>query len=647
MYGYSRLAAVVCCLCVSLHTAASQRCQATNASSVDQVKVRSMFDSSQINYTRSVMCPGSYNSSTSPIFSTFPGTTPTAASQLWKLYSAVWVNCSYPADAVNIMNAFLQQPIGSSSINLYASSYSYPPGSLQDVIQFPGYGIAVTNCGLVSDNLTTVFKLYKQALGNTTFDFNLSTNNITDFSLSTLLSYCSSVRGFDNDIRSSIKFTRRPTIGLLNLSHNLIGDISTNPQTYSPLSYMYTNMHSYSSPLAESQNDVVQSGLSVNKLDLSFNSITSEYALRALCNVNGLLHLHLQNNDIDSFGCVLNGCLASLTLLDLSNNRLTVLCNRAFSATLLAYVDLSNNHLTTVQAIMFPSTLRTLLLQNNNIASLALDEWLPILPSIFIDLHGNPVDCCSMRWFMSALATYDNYPSLLCQYPAGVSLAEVANSGCQPASVTSVTLNSDAHTVQCSYSGSDLALNATIVINDANVTAVDCPSQSGNTSTYIVCAPLQQDAAVTTVVCAASNLFYNSSMQLIVVRQSVWRVLSVGELVGSLVAVCVLTAVLAVILTLVITHYATRRRNSAGDKHGHSSDNKPGITSTSDVISSSNSVDRRGSSYSDAYALVTEDNQAYQHHENGQPRLTQAPSGTDTNTKPHICYNDSEYASTS
>ncbi len=558
------MVALMCSLYISIQIVTSQRCQATNSSIV----VQQLFDNSQANYNSSLICAGGAINSSLNV-TNFPNANPTSKQyELWKLYNAVWVNCSYSSNPSSFLNAFtfLPNPV---RICVYSSSL-YCAESIQSIARYPAYGIAITNCGLTGDDLSTVFKLYKQALGNTTFDFNFFSNNINSFSLTALLSYCSRVMN-TNPTRPI--FTRRPQVGLFNLSHNLIEDISKDQaQIYTLLNYR-NYQTTTSDSFTDKPDDVVQQGFTVSKLDLSFNNIASEWALRTLCNVNGLQHLHLQNNDLQLFGYVLGNCLPSLTLLDLSANKLTFITDGAFAATSLVSVDLSNNYLTTVKSTMFPSTLQALMLQNNEITALSQYDLSPMLPSVFIDLHSNPVDCCAMRWFMSAIDnsdTYSDYSPLQCHYPANVSLPEVAASGCEPPTVTSLMFDSDNRTVHCSFSGSALAMQATLTVTEgsiSNFTLPNCLSYD-NGSTYELCASLQQGITVTSAVCSAINFFGNISMHAILrvpasassSDSSGECLFTLSELIGTLVAVFVLTAILAVALTLVIVHCTRHHR---------------------------------------------------------------------------------------
>jgi hypothetical protein len=479
---------------------------------------------------------------------------------VWRCYLSIKCNRQISAAGTTLLTA----------LNLPATVQFYGYNTVP-LWPFSAYYVTLDSCGLLATDLPTVLLMYRQAPERKTFYINLVGNRIGNLSFNSLFYYNNffQPQSFSSTTATGL---RAPVVGVFNLSRNFIQDISQDsPEFYRVQRYRDTGY--------EERAENINIRYTINSLDLSFNNIGSEWALRSLCNVRNLHSLYLQNNQLTSIGQMLFSCLSNLTTLNISHNFISDIATTAFANTSLAFVDLSNNQLTRINGTMFPSSIRTIILRNNRITAIPSD-MLRVLASASVFFDNNPVDCCASLWIANGSLASTGYPSMTCANPANITLALTAQLGCQVPHVVQLAYNASDHVVRCYANGSSLLMNMSIIVaNQHNrwlATPVACNVQetaSQNNATSELCATIPGDAAAPlpgsgdarlVMTCLAENSFGRNSSQaaiqlaandvILFTSDFGWRsrTFSIGELVGAIIAVFVLTLLLAAILLYVV-----------------------------------------------------------------------------------------------
>lgn len=259
---------------------------------------------------------------------------------MWKHYCAYRFSCDYNQKSIAVITELFDTAFGLKE--------NIP---LNTLASLPSYDIALTKCS--SSHMPLVFNAYKYFEGAKDFTFSFIDCNINDFNLIDFVT-------MDTTNKPPLSYIRAPRLKLLNLTSNIISTISS-------------NINSSIRPKCGLR-------LVVNIVDLSYNKITEEGQLLALCCTADLFELYLRHNRIEKLSPLITPCLAStLKLLDLADNEIDTLSNFAlFDFTNLEYLDLSGNKLSTISRIMFPDNVKKINLQGNNLHPLDTNtvNWL-------------------------------------------------------------------------------------------------------------------------------------------------------------------------------------------------------------------------------------------------------------------------------
>ena len=205
---------------------------------------------------------------------------------MWKHYCINHFSCNFNQESIAVINELFNKASGLDEnipLDLLATLASYD--------------IELNICN--SSLMPLVFKAYKYFEGKKEFSLSFVNCNISEFNLIHLVT-------IDNSTYAPIAYYRAPMLNQLNLTGNFIFTISSKLNNSTHFQCTFKSV--------------------IKVLDLSYNRITAEESLFALCCIADLRALHLRFNRVNKVSSLIVSCLeTSLISLDLANNNIKTL----------------------------------------------------------------------------------------------------------------------------------------------------------------------------------------------------------------------------------------------------------------------------------------------------------------------------------